>query len=110
MADDGQNDAKPEDAATQVQEAAETELERARKLILERRNRFMAAALAGFGMASAPACMGARVCLSLAAPSGGAAGSGGTTADEPCPGRPGKQPPCVCLSAPIGGAIAQPVS
>lgn len=96
----------------------EDELERTLKLILERRNRFMAAALAGIGMAaSGAACTRATVCLSPLIPSGGAGGSGGTTANEPCPGRPGKQPPCVCLSispvagqpGPYAGNIAQPV-
>jgi hypothetical protein len=120
MADDDRNDAKSEDTATQAGEAPETELERARKLILERRNRFMAAALAGIGMASGSACMRASVCLSLIPASGGGAGeigggsggagaagggSGGTGPNGPCPGQPWRsQPPCVCLTAPLAGS------
>ena len=120
MADDDRNDAKSEDTGTQAQEAPDAELERTRKLILERRNRFMAAALAGIGVACSAACSRTRssVCLSFAAGSGAIGEIGGGTAiNEPCPGQPWRtQPPCVCLSLPVvdagpvpfGGAIGLP--
>lgn len=114
MADDSRNDAESDDAGAEAGESVETELERTRRLILERRNRFMAAALAGIGMAGGQACTRSSVCLSAPALAGTDAagqtggGSGGTTADGFCPGRPQQRPPCVCLSAPFGGTVAPP--
>ncbi len=117
MADDGRNDTEPEAGPTE--EPLETELERTRKLILERRNRFMAAALAGIGMAGGQACTRASVCLSFPAQAGssgagqtggGNGGTGGSMPDGPCPGQPSKrQPPCVCLSLPMSGTVAPPL-
>ena len=115
MADDDRNDAESEDGASGDAAQVESELERTRKLILERRNRFMAAALAGIGLTGGQACTrGPSACLSFAHESAGAGGAGGTgsagtTATEPCPGRPGRTPPCVCLSAPFAGTDCPPV-
>src|SRR5690348_6738394 len=103
----------PRDEGNDEQLTGESELERTRKLILERRNRFMAAALAGLGMtAGAEACTRASVCLSLAAQQAGSGGHGAAGAGvagpgpdpNSCPGQPWKQPPCVCLSAPVAGS------
>jgi hypothetical protein len=120
MPDDARDDVDAgRDAAEEEREA---ELERARKLILERRNRFMAAALAGLGMTAGNACTRASICLSMAAPqagsdgqgstagagagagSGAGSGGGGRPGPETCPGQPWRQPPCVCLSAPVAGS------
>ena len=106
--DEGGGHVRSEEPGDGKQESFEDELERTRKLILERRNRFMAAALAGIGMAAGQACTRASVCLSVLAPEAGTNGNAGTISQEPCPGRPGKVPPCVCLTAPFGGNIAPP--
>jgi hypothetical protein len=79
-------------------ELLEDEVERTRRLILERRNRFMAAALAGLGMASGGCAP--SVCLSppFEESGSGGGGSGGTAGIRPS----------VCLSGrsappPVGG-------
>lgn len=119
-----------DEGGSEEQAAFEDELERTRKLILERRNRFMAAALAGLGMTGGNACTRASVCLDLPAEQagrgggggggnnstavagrGGTGGTGGRVAVPPsvclgalptCP--EGQLPPCVCLDAPISDA------
>jgi hypothetical protein len=74
-------DDRRDDGGSDEQAAFEDELERTRKLILERRNRFMAAALAGLGMTGGNACTSSSVCLSLAFDAGtaGAGNSGGSS-------------------------------
>ena len=112
--DDDRNDPERDDGASGDATQVESELERTRKLILERRNRFMAAALAGIGLTGGQACTrGPSACLSFAfepAGAGGAGGTGsaGTTATQPCPGQPGRTPPCVCLSLPLAGTDVPP--
>lgn len=82
-------------------EELDDEIERTRRLILERRNRFMAAALAGIGMA-AGACTRASVCLDVPVDTSGSGGGGGS-------GGSGGTRPSVCLSGrgaidPVGGS------
>jgi len=78
-------------------EPLEDEFERTRRLILERRNRFMAAALAGLGIATG-GCARASVCLEPPFEVSGDGGGGGSAGARPS----------VCLSGrgappPVGG-------
>ena len=75
-------------------EPVEDEVERTRRLILERRNRFMAAALAGLGMATG-SCARASICLEPPFESSGNGGGGGTAGT-----RPG-----ICLAAGFGAPL-----
>jgi hypothetical protein len=56
--------------------------DRDRQIILSRRARFVAAALAGAGLALAACDTEPTVCLSVIGPQGGAAGAAGGTAGE----------------------------
>lgn len=110
----------PPDDDSDAPRAAEDEVARARALILKRRNRFIAAAIAGLG-ATNSACTEPSVCLDMAVPaSGEGGGAAARTAPTPClqmplAGRGGAGGsggsvagkgglggmPSVCLSAPI---------